>query len=87
MYRILAISSLMTAYTMSALYLDDDKYADLQMMILGMVNMVFYFTLAFSKPIEQLAPYRPPSSIFKCTEMVSIFGQFIIQFTSLIYLI
>ena len=52
MYRILAISSLMTAYTMSALYLDDDKYADLQMMILGMVQMVFYFTLAFSKPIE-----------------------------------
>lgn len=37
MYRILAISSLMTAYTMSALYLDDDKYADLQMFIMAAV--------------------------------------------------
>ena len=35
MYRILAISSLMTAYTMSALYLDDDKYGDMQMFILA----------------------------------------------------
>ncbi len=56
MYRILAISSLMTAYTMSALYLDDDKYADMQMFIMAGVQMIFYFTLAFSKPLTELAP-------------------------------
>lgn len=49
--------------------------------------MVFYFTLAFSKPLKQLAPQKPSSSIFKGPQIVSIAGQFLVHFTSLIILV
>jgi len=54
MYKILSLNSLVSAYTMSALYLDGVKMGDYQATYMGMgVSFLFIF-LSFTQPIKKL---------------------------------
>ncbi|CAG8559023.1 16624_t:CDS:10, partial [Cetraspora pellucida] len=77
MYKILALNCLISAYSLSVLYLEGIKYGDLQVTISGML-------LA---PLEKLAKQRPQTNIFNFYIILSILGQFAIHIASLVYIV
>lgn len=79
MYKILSLNSLISAYTMSALYLDGVKMGDYQAMYMGMgVSFLFVF-LSFTQPLKKLQKERPPVSIFHWSLVVSVTLQFLMH--------
>lgn len=87
MYKILSLNSLISAYTMSALYLDGVKMGDYQATTLGMGISVLFMMLSFTKPLKKLYKERPPSSIFHWSLTISVSVQFIAHLTVLIYFV
>jgi len=84
MYKILALNCLVSAYSLSVLYLDGIKYGDSQMILSGMgVAMAFLF-VSRSQPLEKLSKQRPQNSIFNFYFMFSLMGQFFIHMLILI---
>lgn len=87
MYKILSLNSLVSAYTMSALYLDGVKMGDYQATYMGMgVSFLFVF-LSFTQPLKRLHKERPPASIFHWSLTVSVFGQFLMHLGVLKFLV
>jgi cation-transporting ATPase 13A1 len=56
----------------------------MQMTASGLVTAGLFFFLSQAKPLAQLAPARPPSSVFAASISVSIVGQFVIHLASLL---
>lgn len=54
MYKILSLNSLISAYTMSALYLDGVKMGDYQATYMGMGLSFVYVFLSFTTPLKKL---------------------------------
>lgn len=73
--QILALNCLISAYSLSVLYLDGVKYGDRQMTALGMLMSVSFITISRSKPLSKLSPVRPITSIFHPALFLSILGQ------------
>ena len=72
MYKILSLNSLISAYTMSALYLDGVKMGDYQATTMGMGISMLFMMLSFSKPLKTLEKERPPTSIFHWSLVISV---------------
>jgi manganese-transporting P-type ATPase len=85
MYKILSLNSLISAYTMSALYLDGVKMGDYQATFLGLGVSVLFMKLSFTKPLKTLYKERPPNSIFHWSLIISVTVQFIAHFSVLLY--
>ena len=87
MYKILSLNSLVSAYTMSALYLDGVKMGDYQATYMGMgISFLFVF-LSFTTPIKKLQKERSPSSIFHWSLTASVFVQFCMHLYTLKFLV
>lgn len=84
MYKILALNCLVTAYSLSVLYLDGIKYGDTQMTIQGILLAVCFLGLSNAKPLKELSKKRPQPNIFNTYLLVSVIGQFAIHIYSLI---
>lgn len=54
MYKILSLNSLVSAYTMSALYLDGVKMGDYQATAMGMGLSFLFVFLTFSTSLKKL---------------------------------
>jgi cation-transporting ATPase 13A1 len=87
MYKILSLNSLISAYTMSALYLDGVKMGDYQATFLGLGISVLFMMLSFSKPLRKLYKERPPTSIFHWSLVISVSVQFVTHLSVLIYFV
>jgi cation-transporting ATPase 13A1 len=87
MYKILSLNSLISAYTMSALYLDGVKMGDYQATAMGLGISILFMMMSFSQPLKKLEKYRPPSSIFHWTLVSSVLIQFAVHLTVLIYIV
>lgn len=87
MYKILSLNSLISAYTMSALYLDGVKMGDYQATAMGMGVSFLFILLSFTGPLKKLQRERPPISIFHWSMLISVFGQFAMHLGCLIYLV
>ena len=87
MYKILALNSMISAYSMSTLYLDGMKNGDYQMTMLGMATGVLFLMISLSKPLEHLSKLSPPKSIFSPLIISSVLIQFVFHFVTLVYLI
>ncbi|KAI8866746.1 P-type ATPase [Ramicandelaber brevisporus] len=85
MYKILALNCLISAYSLSVLYLDGIKFGDFQATVLGILMAVCFMCISKATPREQLSKQRPQSNIFNWYIMLSVMGQFIIHIGSLIY--
>lgn len=85
MYKILALNSLISAYSLSVLYLAGIKQGDWQATIAGFLITICFFGVAKSKPLDKLSKERPQSNIFSIYLMLSIIGQVIVHLGSLIY--
>jgi manganese-transporting P-type ATPase len=76
MYQILALTCLISSYSLSVLHLDGVKYGDYQMTALGILMSVSFVTVSRSKPLDKLSGVRPFTSIFHPALFASILGQF-----------
>ncbi|KAG6619896.1 P-type ATPase (P-ATPase) Superfamily [Phytophthora cinnamomi] len=86
MYQILAVNCLISSYSLSVLYLDKVKWANSQMMALGMISTVASITLSRATPLDKLSPVRPLTSIFHPALFASLAGQFALHLGCMIYL-
>lgn len=74
-HQILALNCLISAYSLSVLYLDGVKHGDRQMIALGMLMSMSIITISRSKPLDKLSYVRPITSIFHPALFISILGQ------------
>ncbi|KZZ86851.1 P-type ATPase [Ascosphaera apis ARSEF 7405] len=86
MYKILALNCLISAYSLSVIYLDGIKFGDGQVTISGMMMSVCFLSISRAKSVEQLSKERPQPGIFNWYIMGSILGQFAVHVATLIYI-
>ncbi|KAF2154425.1 E1-E2 ATPase family protein [Myriangium duriaei CBS 260.36] len=86
MYKILALNCLISAYSLSVLYLDGIKFGDGQVTISGMLMSVCFLSISRAKPVERLSRERPQNNIFNTYIVGSVLGQFTIHIVTLIYI-
>jgi len=75
---------LISAYSMSVLYLDGVKMADTQMTFAGLSIAMFFLFISRSKPMDRLSAERPQSRLFTGHMMFSIVGQFALHMLTLL---
>ncbi|KAG7124638.1 Manganese-transporting ATPase 4 like protein [Verticillium longisporum] len=85
MYKILALNCLITAYSLSVLYLEGIKFGDGQYTISGVLMSVCFLSLSRARVVEGLSKERPQPNIFNFYIIGSILGQFAIHIVTLIY--
>jgi manganese-transporting P-type ATPase len=86
MYQILALNCLISAYSLSVLYLEGVVFGDRQMTITSLAMAVSFFMISRSKPLKKLSAERPPSSVFAPRLFLSLIGQFAVHLASLYFL-
>jgi len=84
MYTILALNCLISAYSMSVLFLDGVKYGERQMTIAGLSIAVFFLLISKSMPLDVLSPQRPPSKLFTVYWLLNVMGQFVMHLVVLV---
>ncbi|KAK8128469.1 cation-transporting ATPase 4 [Apiospora sp. TS-2023a] len=86
MYKILALNCLISAYSLSVLYLEGIKFGDGQITISGMLMSVCFLSISRAKSVEGLSKERPQPNIFNFYIIGSILGQFAVHIVTLIYM-
>ena len=84
MYQILALNCLISAYSMSALYLKGIKMGETQMTISGMGTAFIFMALSWAQPVKELSPERPYARIFSPWMVLTVLLQFSIHLFSLV---
>ncbi|KIH92655.1 cation-transporting ATPase 13A1 [Sporothrix brasiliensis 5110] len=85
MYKILALNCLISAYSLSVLYLEGIKFGDGQYTISGMLMSVCFLSISRARSVEGLSKERPQPNIFNVYIIGSILGQFAVHVVTLIY--
>ncbi|TPX34013.1 hypothetical protein SmJEL517_g03262 [Synchytrium microbalum] len=86
MYKILALNCLISAYSMSVLYLAGIKQGDWQATIAGLMITVCFFSIAKSSPMRELSKKRPQTNVFNLYLIPSILGQAAVHVFALMYI-
>ncbi|EDO17605.1 hypothetical protein Kpol_1061p30 [Vanderwaltozyma polyspora DSM 70294] len=86
MYKILALNCLISAYSLSVIYLAGVKFGDGQATASGLLLSVCFLSISRGKPIEKLSKTRPQAGIFNVYIMGSILSQFAVHIFTLIYI-
>uniref|UniRef100_A0A0G4GNG0 Cation-transporting P-type ATPase N-terminal domain-containing protein n=1 Tax=Chromera velia CCMP2878 TaxID=1169474 RepID=A0A0G4GNG0_9ALVE len=85
MYMIMAMNSLITAFSLSVLTLDGVKLGDMQTSVENLYVTVLFFIVSRSPPAKRLAPERPLSSICSPPAVLSLLLQSSVHFACLLY--
>ncbi|EDZ72689.1 YEL031Wp-like protein, partial [Saccharomyces cerevisiae AWRI1631] len=86
MYKILALNCLISAYSLSIIYMAGVKFGDGQATVSGLLLSVCFLSISRGKPLEKLSKQRPQSGIFNVYIMGSILSQFAVHIATLVYI-
>ncbi|GMM57539.1 ion-transporting P-type ATPase [Maudiozyma humilis] len=86
MYKILALNCLISAYSLSIIYMAGVKFGDGQATASGLLLSVCFLSISRGKPLQKLSKQRPQAGIFNIYIMGSILSQFAIHIATLIYI-
>lgn len=86
MYKILALNCLISAYSLSVIYLAGVKFGDGQATVSGLLLSVCFLSISRGKPLQKLSKQRPQAGIFNVYIMGSILSQFAVHIVTLIYI-
>lgn len=85
MFKILALNSLIYAYSLSVLYMDGIKFGDTQATIMALLSATCFLFISRSQPLNKLSKERPVSKLFSPYMVCSVIGQFLIHLTALMF--
>eukprot|EP00005_Dracoamoeba_jomungandri_P014729 CAMPEP_0174265524 /NCGR_PEP_ID=MMETSP0439-20130205/26811_1 /TAXON_ID=0 /ORGANISM="Stereomyxa ramosa, Strain Chinc5" /LENGTH=974 /DNA_ID=CAMNT_0015352025 /DNA_START=478 /DNA_END=3399 /DNA_ORIENTATION=+ len=78
-FKILALNCLISAYSLSILYLDGVKLGDMQATVAGTLIAMCFLFISQSQPLEKLSKQKPISNLFSFSIVLSVIGQFLIH--------
>eukprot|EP00027_Filamoeba_sp_ATCC50430_P010087 CAMPEP_0168541394 /NCGR_PEP_ID=MMETSP0413-20121227/794_1 /TAXON_ID=136452 /ORGANISM="Filamoeba nolandi, Strain NC-AS-23-1" /LENGTH=644 /DNA_ID=CAMNT_0008571207 /DNA_START=889 /DNA_END=2823 /DNA_ORIENTATION=- len=84
MFKILGLNCLISAYSLSVLYLDGIKLGDVQATSAGMLIAMCFLFISKSNPLEKLSAQRPSPTLFSPYMFFSIILQFAVHLFCLI---
>ena len=79
MQQVLSLTAMISAYSLSVLYLDGIKASENQLIATGMMLTTASFAFSFATPLEALSAVRPLSSVFHPALFLSILAQMMIH--------
>ena len=79
LFKFLSLQSLISAYTSSALVIDNIKFGDTQMTLFALISTISYMTVSMAKPVRFLSKERPFDSQFNAYLVVSVLLQFAVH--------
>ena len=85
MQQVLMLSCLISAYSLSVLYLDGIRNSENQMMAAGTALTVAGLAFSYATPVHTLSEVRPLRSIFHPANFFSLFGQLVIHLAAMVY--
>jgi len=86
-YKILAMTCLIQAYSMSALHTQKTKFSETQSTLLGILGAANYYFYSNAKPVKTLSKIKPPTTILEPYFIFSVAGQVIVQLWVMDYLV
>ncbi|OUS46274.1 ATPase type 13A [Ostreococcus tauri] len=85
MQQVLMLSCLISAYSLSVLYLDGIRNSENQLMASGTALTVAGLAFSYATPVHTLSSVRPLRSIFHPANFLSLVGQLIIHIGAMVY--
>ncbi|PIA19215.1 hypothetical protein COEREDRAFT_68863 [Coemansia reversa NRRL 1564] len=84
MYKILGLTCLVSAYSLSVLHLDGIKFGDWQATIMGALMSVCFLCISKATPLERLSRERPQPHILTLYMLLTVLGQFAVHVVAMI---
>ena len=83
--QIMVLTSLISSYSLSVLYLDGIKFSDYQMTATGILLTASHLAVSHVSPLKEISGVRPLTSMFSPALFLSLFGQFAIHLSCMIF--
>ena len=74
-YKILAISSMIQAYSLAEMNLTNLKYSQSQTTVIGILASINLYYFSNAEPLKKISHVRAPHTIFNIWFAISFFGQ------------
>ncbi|KAJ2512004.1 putative cation-transporting ATPase 1 [Coemansia sp. RSA 1939] len=85
MYKILGLTCLIYAYSLSVLHLEGIKSGDWQATISGALISVCFLCISKATPLERLSKERPQPHILTLYMLLTVLGQFAIHVAAMVF--